>query len=72
MKRIISLIVSVFLLLSAFAFAENATSELQGMYAEAELLMAQGDYSGAASKFETLGAFRRFADGDVLQSHRGG
>lgn len=57
MKHIISLIVSVFLLLSAFAFAENATSELQGMYAEAELLMAQGDYSGAASKFETLGAY---------------
>ena len=57
MRRIISLIVCIFLMLSVVAFAENATTELQGMYAEAELLMAQGDYSGAASKFEALGAY---------------
>ena len=57
MKRIISLTVCVFLLLSAVAFAENATTELQDIYAEAELLMAQGNYSGAASKFEALGVY---------------
>ena len=57
MKRFFAWMLFLVLMLSAFACAENATAELQNMYAEAELLMAQGDYMGAASKFEALGTY---------------
>ena len=57
MKRFISIILTVFLLGSTVAVAESATAALMEMYAEAELLMAQGDYSSAASKFEALGTY---------------
>jgi len=57
MRKIVAMLVCLIMAFSAVACAENATTELQGMYAEAELLMAQGDYSGAASKFEALGAY---------------
>ena len=39
------------------AYSESATSTLQEMYAQAELSMATGDYSGAAAQFEALGAY---------------
>ena len=56
MKRFAALLMTLMLLLSS-AFAESATAALQEMYAQAELLMVQGDYSGAAAKFEALGAY---------------
>ena len=58
MRKMIGLVLAVVLAFSMIpAFADNATSELQNMYAEAELLMARGDYSGAATQFEALGAY---------------
>ncbi len=39
------------------ASSESATAQLQEMYAQGELLMTQGDYSGAATKFESLGVY---------------
>lgn len=57
MKRIVSIIVCFVVLLTTAAYASSATTELQEMYAEAELLMAQGDYTAAGSKFEALGAY---------------
>ena len=39
------------------SFADNASAALQELYIEAEYLAAIGDYSGAASKFETLGTY---------------
>lgn len=57
MKKIISLIVALLLFASTSTIAENATSELQRTYEEAELLMAQGDYFGAATKFDSLGSY---------------
>lgn len=56
MKRVCAI-----LLLLAMVFctasAETASSSLQEMYAEAELLMVQGDYVSAAAKFEALSAY---------------
>ena len=57
MKKIISILLFLSLLLTPLAFAESATSQLQEMYAQAELLMATGDYAGAAAKFEAMGAY---------------
>ena len=58
MRKMVGLALAVVLAFSMIpAFADNATSELQNMYAEAELLMARGDYSGAATQFEALGAY---------------
>ena len=45
------------MLLTVSAYAQSATTTLQEMYAQAELLMATGDYSGAAGKFDALGAY---------------
>ena len=56
MKRIAALLATVILLFSA-ACAESATAALQEMYAQGELLMVQGDYAGAAAKFESLGTY---------------
>ena len=56
MKRFVALLMTVMLLLSS-ACAESATATLQELYAQAELLMVQGDYMGAAAKFEALGAY---------------
>ena len=62
MKRLFSLLLSIILLIITsaaciFASSESATAQLQEMYAQGELLMAQGDYAGAATQFETLGAY---------------
>jgi len=57
MKRFLSLVMTMILLLSTYAFAESATATLAEMYAEAELLMAQGDYTNAAAKFEGMGSY---------------
>lgn len=62
MKRLFSLLLSIILLfvilITTFtAASESATAQLQEMYAQGELLMAQGDYAGAAAQFETLGAY---------------
>ncbi len=57
MKHFTALVLIGIMLLTAGACAESATGTLQDMYAQAELLMATGDYSGAAAKFETLGAY---------------
>ena len=56
MKRVISLLL-LFAIMISVASAETATSSLQNIYAEAELLMVQGDYAGAASKFESMGTY---------------
>ena len=56
MRKILSVLLIMTLLFSS-AFAESATATLQELYAQAELLMVQGDYTGAAAKFETLGAY---------------
>ena len=56
MKKLLSILfVAIFLF--AGAYAESATATLQELYAQAELLMVQGDYTGAATKFEALGAY---------------
>ncbi len=56
MKRFLSSVVVIFLLFTN-ACAESATVALNELYAQAELLMVQGDYAGAAAKFEALGAY---------------
>lgn len=56
MKRLISLLFSLVFMLS-IANAETATVSLQELYAQAELLMVQGNYGGAAAKFEQLSAY---------------
>ncbi len=59
MRRLITVILAIILaLISVHAVsAESATAKLQEMYSEAELLMATGDYSSAAVKFEAMGAY---------------
>ncbi len=57
MKQFLSVIMIVMILLTSSVCAESATSQLREMYAEAELLMATGDYSGAAAKFDAMGAY---------------
>lgn len=57
MKKILTLLLVLVLSLSMTARAESAADSLQEMYAQAELLMVQGDYTGAAAKFEALGAY---------------
>ena len=62
MKRLFPLLLSTILIFAiTFTFfsasSESATAQLQEMYAQGELLMAQGDYAGAAAQFETLGAY---------------
>ncbi len=57
MKRFLSLFIALLLLLTGTALADTATASLQEMYSEAELLMVQGDYAGAAAKFEALAAY---------------
>lgn len=56
MKTIFSLFLTAILFLSS-ACAESATGALQEMYAQGELLMVQGDYAGAAAKFDALGTY---------------
>ena len=56
MKKLIALLISLVLVFGT-APAESATASLQEMYAQAELLMVQGDYAGAAAKFEALSAY---------------
>ena len=51
-----SILLSV-LLLASIAYAESAGSTLQELYQQAELLMVQGDYAGAAAQFEALSAY---------------
>ena len=57
MKRMLALLLAFVLSLPMVANSESATAALQEMYAQAELLMVQGDYAGAAAKFEALGAY---------------
>ena len=56
MKRILTCIAILCMLFTAAANAESADT-LAAMYADAELLMVQGDYTGAASKFEAMGTY---------------
>ena len=57
-RTIISLLLCLIVLCAATGtFAETSTATLQGLYADAELLMATGDYAGAAAKFEALGMY---------------
>lgn len=56
MKRVFVFLLSAILLFSS-VLAESATATLQELYAQAELLMVQGDYAGASAKFESLGAY---------------
>lgn len=56
MKKLIVMLMTVVLLMSS-AWAESATGALQELYAQAELLMVQGDYTGAAAKFEAMGTY---------------
>ena len=49
MKRILSVIFILLIAMTVSAYSESATSTLQEMYAQAELSMATGDYSGAAA-----------------------
>ena len=39
------------------ANSELAATTLQELYTQSELLMVQGDYAGAAAKFESLSAY---------------
>ncbi len=57
MRKVISTILVLMIIVFHGAYADNASSTLQEMYAQAELLMATGDYSGAAMQFENLGAY---------------
>ena len=57
MKKMLALLLAFILALPMVASSESATAALQEMYAQAELLMVQGDYAGAAAKFEALGAY---------------
>lgn len=57
MKKMLALLLAFILALPLVASSESATAALQEMYAQAELLMVQGDYAGAAAKFEALGAY---------------
>lgn len=57
MKRIMAFALLLILLFTGAASGESAAAKLQEIYAEAELLMATGDYAGAAAKFEALGAY---------------
>lgn len=58
LNKMIGLLLSLAILMVCVpAFAESATSSLQEMYAEAELMMVQGDYTGAATKFEAMGGY---------------
>ncbi|MBQ3483887.1 MAG: SH3 domain-containing protein [Clostridia bacterium] len=56
MKKLIIMLMTVVLLMSS-AWAESATGALQELYAQAELLMVKGDYTGAAAKFEAMGTY---------------
>lgn len=60
MKRFLALSACILLTVVLFtnmALAESAGATLQEMYQEAELLMVQGDYAGAAAKFEALSTY---------------
>lgn len=57
MKRILVLAGILIMVLATVVIAEPATTTLQEMYAQAELLMVQSDYSAAAEAFESLGAY---------------
>lgn len=56
MKRFTALLAMIILLFSS-ACAESAAAALQELYAQGERLMVQGDYAGAAAKFEALGTY---------------
>lgn len=53
MKRWISLMIALIALMTIGAHAEG----LEKVYSEAELMMVAGDYTGAAAKFDALGAY---------------
>jgi len=57
MKKCLAFLLVLILSLPITVHSESATATLQEMYAQAELLMVQGDYIGAAAKFEALGAY---------------
>ena len=68
MKKLIVMLMTVVLLMSS-AWAESATGALQELYAQAELLMVQGDYTGAAAKFEAMGTY---SDASQMAMYCGG
>ena len=57
MKKIMILLIVLVLALPMVSIGESATGTLQEIYAQAELLMVQGDYVGAAAKFDAMGAY---------------
>ncbi|MBQ2953233.1 MAG: hypothetical protein IJE07_06715 [Clostridia bacterium] len=57
MKRLAVLVLSFLLLVVGSANAESAEGTLMSLYAEGELLMVQGKYMEAATKFEALGTY---------------
>ena len=56
MKRIIILLF-IFVFSLGIANAETSTEDLQEIYSQAELLMVQGDYAGAAALYEQLSVY---------------
>ncbi|MBQ8653443.1 MAG: WG repeat-containing protein [Clostridia bacterium] len=57
MRKLICMLLVLVMLPGSAALADSATDALKEMYAQAELLMAQGDYMSAAGKFEAMGAY---------------
>ncbi len=57
MKKVIAILTCLIIFAVSSASGESATSALQELYAQAELMMASGDYAGAAAQFEALGAY---------------
>ncbi len=57
MKKTLSLILAIFLLMMSTAIADSATDVLQEKYAQAELMLVEGDYVGASEAFAELGSY---------------
>ena len=56
-KRFLAFIAALVFFLPVSAYTENAVAALQDLYTQAELMMAIGDYSGAAAQFDALGTY---------------
>ena len=56
-KAIAYSVILVLICIFSCSFSESATAKLQELYAEAELKMVEGDYTGAADIFDRLGTY---------------
>ena len=56
-KRFLAFIAALVFFLPVSAYTDNAVAALQDLYTQAELMMAIGDYSGAAAQFDALGTY---------------